>query len=176
MALASVAFGFIAAIFAALAAGALRRFVAADEISERLGIPVLGEVPTLSRAGANPADMFRMAGDERGVEAFQQLRSHLYVLFQDAHPVIAFTSCGQREGKSTVVSHAAWALATSGQFVVAVDADLRQPTLHKIFDVDLSPGVSDIALASGPSELLAATGNRYLELIQPVSPTDILPT
>ena len=104
-------------------------------------------------------------GNERGVEAFQQLRSHLYVLFQDTHPVIAFTSCQQREGKSTVVSHAAWALATSGQFVVAVDADLRQPTLHEIFDVDLSPGVSDIALASGPSELLAATGNRYLELI-----------
>ena len=164
VALASVAFGLIAAVFAALAAGALRRFVAADEISERLGIPVLGEVPTLSRAGANPADMFRMAGDERGLEAFQQLRSHLHVMFQDAHPVIAFTSCEPREGKSTVASHAAWALATSGQFVVAVDGDLRQPTLHEIFDVDLSPGVSDIALASGPTELLAATGNRYLEL------------
>ena len=165
VALASLAFGFIAAIFAALAAGALRRFVAADEISERLGIPVLGEVPTLSRAGAHPAEMFSMAGDESGVEAFQQLRSHLYVLFQDTHPVIAFTSCKPREGKSTVVSHAAWALATSGQFVVAIDGDLRQPTLHQIFDVDLSPGVSDIALASGPTELLAATGNRYLELI-----------
>ena len=35
VAVAAVAFGFIAAIFAALAAGALRRFVAADEVSER---------------------------------------------------------------------------------------------------------------------------------------------
>jgi len=76
-----------------LAAGALRRFVAADEISERLGIPVLGEVPVLVHPGANPADMFDGGSDQRGLEAFQQLRSHLHVMFRDSHPVIAFTSC-----------------------------------------------------------------------------------
>ena len=104
-------------------------------------------------------------GDERGLEAFQQLRSHLYLMFQETHPVIAFTSCEPGEGKSCVASHTAWALATPGQFVVAVDGDLREPTLHEIFDVPVSPGVSDISMASGPSDLLAATGNRYLELI-----------
>jgi capsular exopolysaccharide synthesis family protein len=165
VALASVAFGLILAVFAALAAGALRRFVAADEISERLGIPVLGEVPVLTRSGLNPANMFTFAADERGMEAFQQLRSHLHVMFQDTNPVIAVTSCEQREGKSCVVSHTAWALATPGHFVVAIDGDLRRPTLHEIFNVDLSPGVSDIAAANGPTELLADTGNRYLELV-----------
>jgi len=171
VAVASVAFGLILAVFAALAAGAFRRFVAADEISDRLGLPVLGEVPALARAWTNPAAMFTSAGDERGLEAFQQLRSHLYVMFQDTHPVIAFTSCDPGEGKSCVASHTAWALATPGQFVVAVDGDLRQPALHEIFDVDLSPGVSDIAVANGPTELLAPTGNRYLELIPAGVPT-----
>ena len=85
--------------------------------------------------------------------------------------MIAFTSCDPREGKSTVVSHTAWALATPGQFVVAVDADLRQPRLHEIFGVELSPGVSDIAVATGPTELLAPTGNRYLEVIPAGVPT-----
>jgi polysaccharide biosynthesis transport protein len=171
VALAAVAFGLIAAVFAALAARAFRRFVAADEISDRLGIPVLGEVPVLARPGADPADMFQSGSDARGLEAFQQLRSHLHVMFHESHPVIAFTSCDPREGKSTVVSHAAWALATSGQFVVAVDADLRQPRLHEIFGVELSPGVSDIAVATGPTELLAPTGNRYLEVIPAGVPT-----
>ena len=171
VAVAAFAFGLIAAVFAALAARAFRRFVAADEISDRLGIPVLGEVPALSRPGADPADMFQSGADERGLEAFQQLRSHLHVMFHETHPVIAFTSCDPREGKSTVVSHAAWALATSGQFVVAVDADLRQPRLHEIFGVELSPGVSDIAVATGPTELLAPTGNRYLEVIPAGVPT-----
>jgi succinoglycan biosynthesis transport protein ExoP len=149
----------------------MRRFVAADEISDRLGIPVLGEVPALVRAGSNPADMFRAGGDERGLEAFQQLRSHLHVMFHETNPVIAFTSWGPREGKSSVVSHAAWALATPGQFVVAVDGDLRQPSLHEIFGVDLSPGVSDVSVATGPTELLAPTGNRYLEVIPAGVPT-----
>ena len=66
VALASLAFGLIAAVFAALAAGALRRLVAADEISDRLGIPVLGEVPSLARAGADPADMFQSAETNAG--------------------------------------------------------------------------------------------------------------
>jgi succinoglycan biosynthesis transport protein ExoP len=172
VAVAAVAFGLIAAIFAALAAGALRRSVGVEEISERLGLPILGQVPPLLHAGSNPADMFKLAGDERGLEAFQQLRSHLYLMFQESHPpVIAFTSCDPLEGKSCVASHTAWALATPGQFVVAVDGDLREPSLHEIFDVALSPGVSDIAVASGPSELLVATGNRYLELIPAGVPT-----
>jgi capsular exopolysaccharide synthesis family protein len=171
VALAAIAFGLIAAVFAALAAGALRRFVAADEISERLGIPVLGEVPALVRPGQNPVEMFEEGRDERGLEAFQQLRSHLHVMFRDTHPVIAVTSCDPREGKSSIVSHAAWALATPGQFVVAVDGDLRQPRLHEIFGVPLSPGVSDVPAATGPIELLAPTGNRYLELVPAGVPT-----
>jgi capsular exopolysaccharide synthesis family protein len=171
VAIASIAFGLIAAVFAALAAGALRRFVASDEISERLGIPVLGEVPALLHAGLSPDDMFRAGGDVRGLEAFQHLRSQLHVMFQDSHPVIAFTSCDPREGKSCVAAHTAWALGTPGQFVVAIDGDLRQPTLHEIFGTELSPGVSDIAVASGPTELMASTENRYLELIPAGVPT-----
>jgi capsular exopolysaccharide synthesis family protein len=165
VALASIAFGLILAVFAALAAAALRQFVAADEVSDRLGLPILGEVPTLASPDANPAEMFESTGEERGLEAFQQLRSYLHILFQDTHPVIAFTSLEPKEGKSSVASHAAWVLASPGQYVVAVDGDLRQPKLDQIFGVNLSPGVSDISVASGPTELLVSTENRYLQVI-----------
>ena len=161
--LASVVFGIIAAVFAALGAAALRRLGLADQIWDRLKLPVLGEVPSFAAVDASPAEMF--SGSGNAVEAFQQLRSRLHIMFQETHPVIAFTSCDASEGKSSVVAHTAWALATPGHFVVAVDGDLRQPTLHEIFGVKLSPGVSDIVAATGPSELLAGTGNRYLELI-----------
>ncbi|MGO9333555.1 MAG: tyrosine-protein kinase family protein, partial [Acidimicrobiales bacterium] len=75
------------------------------------------------------------------------------------------TSWEPREGKSSVASHVAWALAIPGRSVVAVDCDLRKPTLHEIFGVALSPGVSDFFASNGPAELLTPTGNRYLELI-----------
>ena len=75
VALASVVFGLIAAVFAALAAGALRRFVAADEISERLGIPVLGEVPALARLPCESGPHVPIGGRRarpRGVPAAQK--------------------------------------------------------------------------------------------------------
>ena len=39
------------------------------------------------------------------------------------------------------------------------------PGSTRIFGVDLSPGVNDIPTVNGPTELLAATENRYLEVI-----------
>lgn len=163
---ASIAFGLIAAVFAALAAASLRRrFVTADEIRDRMGLTVLGEVPTLVHPGAGPAQIFESTEDQRALEAFQQLRSSLHLLFQDATPTIAVTSWEAREGKSSVASHLAWALAMPGHPVVAVDCDLRKPTLNEIFGVNLSPGVSDYFAANGPDELMTPTGNRYLDLI-----------
>ena len=163
---ASIAFGLIAAVFAALEAASLRRrFVTADEIRERVGLTVLGEVPMLVHAGGGPAEIFESTEDQRALEAFQQLRSSLHLLFQDTSPTIAVTSWDAREGKSSVASHVAWALAMPGRSVVAVDCDLRKPSLHEIFGVALSPGVSDYFAADGPDELMAPTGNRYLDLI-----------
>ena len=63
---ASIAFGLIAAVFAALAAASLRRrFVTADEIRDRMGLTVLGEVPTLVHPGAGPAEIFESTDDQR---------------------------------------------------------------------------------------------------------------
>lgn len=162
--LASVAIGLILAVFAALAAAALRRFVTADEVWERIGVPVIGEVPRLAGAGSSPAAMFESAADPAGLEAFQQFRSYLHIMFQEKYPVIAVTSCEPQEGKSTVAAHTAWALAASGHFVVAVDADLRQPALHQIFGLPLSPGVSDFE-TSQLTDLVVPTGNPYLTFI-----------
>ncbi len=162
---AAVAFGLIAAVFAALGAAALRRrLVTADEIRDRVGLTVLGEVPMLVHPGANPAEIFESTGDQRALEAFQQLRSSLHLMFSEANPLIAVTSGEAREGKSSISAHVAWALAMPGRSVVAVDGDLRKPTLHDIFGVSLSPGVSDFAYI-GLTGLLSTTGNRNLAVI-----------
>jgi capsular exopolysaccharide synthesis family protein len=168
--LASFALGIIAAVFAALGAAAIGRYVAADEIWERVGIAVVGEVPKLANDGKNPAYIFESAGDPFGQEAFQQLRAFLQLMFGEMHPVIAVTSCDPEEGKSTVAAHTAWALANPGHSVAAVDADLRKPSLHEIFGRPLSPGVSDFDSAS-LNDLLTTTANPYLEFIPSGIPT-----
>jgi capsular exopolysaccharide synthesis family protein len=57
---------------------------------------------------------------------------------------LAVTSSGPGEGKSTVVANLGAALAQAGFSVAVVDADLRRPTLHKIFTVRNESGLSNL--------------------------------
>jgi capsular exopolysaccharide synthesis family protein len=38
--------------------------------------------------------------------------------------------------------------------VTIIDADLRRPTLHQVFDVPLSPGLSDMLIGTGAPDIL----------------------
>ena len=68
---AAFALGLISAVFAALGSAAVGRHVAAEEIWERVGIAVVGEVPRLVHTGNDPTYVFESAGDPFGQEAFQ---------------------------------------------------------------------------------------------------------
>jgi capsular exopolysaccharide synthesis family protein len=65
------------------------------------------------------------------------------------------------DGKSTVVANLGIVLAQSGQRVILLDADLRRPSLHKIFALRNRPGLSRL-FVQPPLELEAA-----------IQPTDI---
>jgi len=52
------------------------------------------------------------------------------------------TSAGPREGKSTTVANLAVSMAQTGKSVLVVDADLRNPSQHKLFGLDNREGLS----------------------------------
>jgi receptor protein-tyrosine kinase len=58
--------------------------------------------------------------------------------------VLAVTSSMPSEGKTTISSNLAIALAETNQRVTLVDADMRRPRLHKVFDVANTWGLSDL--------------------------------
>ena len=49
---------------------------------------------------------------------------------------VLVTSVAENEGKSTVASNIALALAQEGKNTLLIDADFRKPSLYKIFDID----------------------------------------
>lgn len=55
---------------------------------------------------------------------------------------IMITSSGPREGKSHTVANLAVSTAQSGKSVLIIDADLRNPTQHKLFGLDNGEGLS----------------------------------
>jgi polysaccharide biosynthesis transport protein len=62
--------------------------------------------------------------------------------------VLVFTSASPAEGKTTVASNLGIALAEIRQKVLIIDADLRKPRMHELFDVPNDRGLSD--LLQGP--------------------------
>ena len=64
---------------------------------------------------------------------------------QSTHPrTIVITSTGPKEGKTFTVANLGMALAQAGQKVLLVDADLRRPMLHRVFNVDRNKGLSTV--------------------------------
>ncbi len=61
-----------------------------------------------------------------------------------APKVLVLTSAGPSEGKSTVASNLAIAIAEVGQRVLLIDADMRRPRQHEIFAMDNQRGLSSI--------------------------------
>jgi capsular exopolysaccharide synthesis family protein len=58
--------------------------------------------------------------------------------------VLVVSSAGPEEGKSTVVSNLAIAIAEVGQKVLLIDADMRRPRQHEIFSIDNKRGLSSL--------------------------------
>jgi polysaccharide biosynthesis transport protein len=79
--------------------------------------------------------------------AFQMLQANLKFTSSDTpHRVIAITSSVAEEGKSAVSANLAATLAHSGKQVLLIDADLRSPSQHHIWDVINRAGLSQVLI------------------------------
>jgi capsular exopolysaccharide synthesis family protein len=76
-------------------------------------------------------------------EAYRVLRTNLaFAAVDGGLQTVMVTSASPSEGKSTTVANLALVMAQAGQRVILVDADLRRPTLHKIFKTSNNRGLT----------------------------------
>ena len=121
-----------------------------DEISERLGLPLLTRIPIPPRSLRKTGSL-GMLDDEGGLqsEAYRKLRINLdFANLSTKARTIMITSAAEQEGKSTTVANLAIALARAGRRVVLVDLDLRKPFIDHFFDLTGRPGLTDVALGN----------------------------
>jgi capsular exopolysaccharide synthesis family protein len=78
-------------------------------------------------------------------EAYRTLRINLeFASVDEPLRTLLVTSSGPSEGKSTALANLAVAMSDGDRAVILVDADLRRPSQHKLFDLSNEQGLSDM--------------------------------
>jgi capsular exopolysaccharide synthesis family protein len=91
-------------------------------------------------------------------EAYRTLRTNIqFASLDKPHRVLVITSATPREGKTTTVSNFGVVLAQGGARVCLVDADLRRPSLHRVFEVPNSQGLTTALVDGVPLAKIALT-------------------
>jgi polysaccharide biosynthesis transport protein len=137
-----------------------------EDVEEFLEVPVLGVIPSIDIDSVVEHLLKRNPGLENNpnleasarlvthfapkdpvAEGYRALRTALQFRSID-NPVktITCTSASLQEGKSTTIVNLAITMAQGGTKVLLVGCNLRRPSIHKVFGVDRSPGVTDIVL------------------------------
>jgi non-specific protein-tyrosine kinase len=114
-----------------------------QEITRRMGIPILGMIISYKSSTGEALITVRHPRSPIS-EAFRSLRTNLQFAGVDT-PVrtLLVTSPSPSDGKTTIVANLASVIAQSGRNVVIVDADLRRPRIHKLFQLSNRVGLTD---------------------------------
>jgi len=111
------------------------------QIEEVTHLPILGRIP--ASKGREIVTFFKTNSLQE--EALRRLRTNLITL-DHISPLktLLVTSAEPNEGKSTIIANLARIMAQSGRNVLVVDADLRLPTIHKLFNMPNDAGLSNV--------------------------------
>ena len=114
-------------------------------------------------------------------EAYRMLRTNIQFAGVDGQvKSIMVTSSGSGEGKSTTVANLAIVMAQTGRRVILIDADLRRPVQHRLFELPNSKGLTTalLDLNTPPREHLQDTLVPGLQIMTsgaiPPNPAELL--
>ena len=154
------------------------------DFEQLLEIPFLGHVPLIQMGGVhrgNESLVLLTEPQSTAAEAIRAIRTTLEFLLPIGQPhTLLITSALPEEGKSLVCLNLAIALQELGRKVLLVDGDLRRPSLHRLLQVDLEPGLSEYLQDKAAVEMLvrsAAVAHNLFVVpagLTPEQPTDLL--
>ena len=149
-----------------------------DDIERRLSLTVLGIIPKLSgkQTPATASTDLRSAFSE----AYRSVRTALQFATDHGIPkVLLVTSAGPGEGKSTTALALGRNFAQLGKRVLIIEADMRNPALHKSVEKGTDKGLSNVLVGdSSLPEVICSGGQDGLDVIfagpLPPNPAELL--
>ena len=115
-----------------------------------------------------------------GAEAYRVIRTGIqFAQAGKELQTIALTSCTPNEGKSTTIANLAVVLTQAGKSVLLIDCDMRNPTVHKNFNLSNKLGLSScISMGTALSDAVQKTSIEGLYALTggviPPNPSELL--
>lgn len=113
-------------------------------------------------------------------EAYRSIRTQIKYRSKEGEKLVyVFTSSIPGEGKSTTISNLGITMANLGKKVILIDADMRKPVIHKIFNVKNGIGLAHYINGKATyEEIKRDTEVENLTVItygtRPVNPSELL--
>jgi polysaccharide biosynthesis transport protein len=142
-----------------------RKVDTADEVPAELGLTVVGALPVLpSRSYRRGLIAPRQTEKDRYwqhllLESVDATRTMLvHAARTGSHRVVMIASAVGGEGKTSLSTYLATSLAQSGMRTLLIDADLRNPSIHRVYDLSPAPGLSELLRGEiDPPDAIMAT-------------------
>jgi succinoglycan biosynthesis transport protein ExoP len=132
-----------------------------EDIEKYFGLPVLAVVPRAVGL------LYNLPEDSIESEPYRILRTNIE--FNRTNPdakVMTLVSGGPGEGKSHTLNNLAFTFASSGSKTLVIDADLRRPRQHSLFELPNTTGLTDYLSEQVPlSELIQHSRHPMLDLL-----------
>ncbi len=149
-----------------------RKVDTADEVPIDLGLHVVGTLPIVRTKANRGMTSLRQSEIERYsqsllLESIDATRTMLvHAARTGSHRVVMITSAVSGEGKTSLASHLATSLARSGLRTLLIDADLRSPSIHRLFNLPADAGLSEVLRGEVEcADAIAATAIDELKVL-----------
>jgi len=148
------------------------------DLEKLIDKPVLGIIPRVSGREMPDGEGLALFAYESPTsafaEAYRSMRTALMFSTPEGAPkVMHFTSVNASEGKTTTAVSTAVNFTQTGGNVLLIDADLRNPSLHKVFGLPNHNGLTNYLSGNKkPADIVQATGvdNLFVITSGPVPP------